>query len=94
MTKQVQSIDENGSSQDFDRLFQEIESTRKSIRQLINSQSAFEMINVRQELLIYQMDFHGGLRKIDAEEMFNRLYFTILAGLRHGRTHNNTQFKN
>jgi len=35
---------------------------------------------------------HGGLRRADAEEMFNRSYFQILRNLKAGVYQNNTAF--
>jgi hypothetical protein len=44
--------------------------------------------------LIYQIDFHCGVRRLDAEELFNKVYFQILEGLRCGKYQNNTAFRN
>ena len=75
-------------------MFEEFELRTKELRDLLEKASAFDMINDNKELLIYNIDFHCGLRKGDAEEMFNRMYFKILAELRAGNKAGNTQFKN
>ena len=75
-------------------MIEEVDRLHMEISTLLEKSSAFEIINAKEELLIYQMDFHGGLSLMDAEEIFNKMYFKIMFNLRSGVYHSNTAFKN
>lgn len=92
VTHRIQTLPEDDPN--VHELILMMEEKRKEVRALVNDKSAFEMINASQEMLSYKVDFHCGLRKIDAEEVFNRIYFNILSSLRTGRIQSNTSFKN
>lgn len=64
------------------------------MQRLLTETNAFEIVNNDASMLQYQIDFHGGLRKQDAEEIFNKCYFRILAGLRSKRFQGNSRFRN
>jgi hypothetical protein len=77
----------------MNELINDLEDKRKKLRELLASQTSFEMMNHSEEILGYQIDFHGGLRKIDAEEVFNQQYYNILGALRSGKIYGNTGFR-
>lgn len=79
-------------SEQLHEMIMEMEKLRKELRDLLASQTAFDMMNKDKEVLSYQIDFHGGLRKIDAEEVFNEQYYNILGKLRSGVIEGNTKF--